>query len=74
MTQLEARRIVWERLATTARADIDNADWTEDEGDGSEETARRLLKACEQVAESIRKRLRKMKQQPTRKTESRHDD
>jgi hypothetical protein len=67
MTKAEARRVVWERLATTARADRDNGDWMHDEVnrletpeqrlvDGRTERIRdleRLDEACESVAVTI---------------------
>jgi hypothetical protein len=31
MTKVEARKVIWERLATTARADKDLGDWMYDE-------------------------------------------
>jgi hypothetical protein len=65
MTQTQARRRIWERLAATARADIDNADWmlneTEDEADYE-----KLELACTQVADSIDARLN-CKRSPTRR-------
>ena len=60
MNMCEARRRIWERLATTAVADIDNGDWVYSESD-NEADAQRLLKACEQVACAIRNKIARMK-------------
>lgn len=57
MKMSEARRIIWERLATTARNDADLVDWFE-EGPGYDEPdVRRLVRASEQVARTIERRL-----------------
>lgn len=57
MKMAEARRIIWSRLATTARNDIDAVDWF-DEGPGYDEPdVRRLIKASGQVAETIERRI-----------------
>jgi len=57
MKMAEARRIIWERLATTAREDGRNVDWFDEAPSGSppynDADARRLEKASEQVAETI---------------------
>jgi hypothetical protein len=57
MTLAEARRHIWERLATTAREDGRCVDWEEEGFDEFE--ARRLRKASEQVARTIDLRLGK---------------
>ena len=60
MNLAEARRIIWQRLAVTAREDGRNVDWFE-EGPGYDEFAvRRLVKASEQVARTIERRVAKM--------------
>lgn len=56
----EARLIIWERLAVTAREDGRNVDWADDEPDGEgydEPAVRRLIKASKDVAISIDKRV-----------------
>lgn len=58
MKLAEARRIIWQRLATTAREDGRNVEWSE-EGDYDEFDVRRLEKASKQVADSIERRLAK---------------
>lgn len=58
MKLVDARRIIWERLATTAREDGIQVDWSE-EGDYDEFDVRRLQKASKQVADTIERRLRR---------------
>lgn len=53
MTKAEARRVIWERLATTARLDGENNDW-----DGyNEADAERLSVASEEIASVIDRQL-----------------
>lgn len=54
MTLVEARRIIWSRLATTCEHDARNVDWFEDY---TELDAQRLVKASDQIAQLIRNRL-----------------
>ena len=56
MNLAEARRIIWQRLLTTCREDGRNVDWA-DEYD--EPSVQRLVKASEQVARTIGRRLAK---------------
>lgn len=61
MTLAEARRIIWARLAVTAREDGDNVDW-ELESYGAPYDAhdvRRLERASEEVARMIERKLKK---------------
>ena len=52
-----ARRVIWERLATTAIGDLDTG-WHVAEFD-DESTQLRLEKASKQVARSIRRQLKR---------------
>lgn len=59
MNQQEARRRIWERMATTAETDgTMNCDWILDESEDPKDHER-LLRACEEVAAIIRRRLTK---------------
>jgi hypothetical protein len=60
MNMFEARLRIWERMATTARADVDNGDWVVDESEDADDQARLLL-ACDQVADSIESHIRRAK-------------
>ena len=52
MTKREARRRIWERLASTARNDLSLGDWLYEEA-GSDADVDRLKEASEEVARSI---------------------
>lgn len=59
MNQKEARKCVWERMACTADSDgTVNTDWVFDESDKVLDHDRLVL-ACEQVAEIIRRKFLK---------------
>jgi len=60
VNQVKARRRIWERLATTARHDIDNADWVWDESEDQQDHERLFL-ACEEVAAVIDRKLKRGK-------------
>lgn len=66
LTMVEARVRIWERLAATARADVDNGDWTEDEADFKESDHAKYMRACEQVADSIDARLARLQRNRSR--------
>lgn len=58
----EARLIIWPRLATTAREDGCNVEWADNVEDGEEYdelAVRRLVKASEDVARTIERRIEK---------------
>lgn len=58
MTYAEAKRHIWERLATTVAEDGRNVNWTE-EGEGfTEKDADRLERASFEIARIIRRKLR----------------
>lgn len=66
MTKRQARRIIWERLAATARADLDIGDWIIDEleriGSKNEEAdVQRLEDASRYVADVIKRTFLKRK-------------
>ena len=53
MTYVEAKRIVWERLATTVENDgHSNSDWMLDESEDPKDHER-LEKACKEIGRSI---------------------
>lgn len=58
MTKVEARRRIWERMAATARADVDLGEWIYDELEHARQpytdaNVKRLEDACHDVAEII---------------------
>jgi hypothetical protein len=50
MTKQQAIRIVWSRMATTARGDADLGEWQFDESEDPKDQAR-LEEACRHVAD-----------------------
>lgn len=56
MTSAEARRIVWERLATTAVNDADTGEWVEGYSDNEADQVK-IIDACKDVATMIRRRF-----------------